>query len=100
MAAVRIRKKLQDRSFYLETKSDYCHRSFDSQLENIEVTRTAKILTVVGARPNFMKAAPIIAAIRSHNDRLTVSPRLEGMAEPQIVLETTTRQCQTDFLPI
>ncbi len=28
-----------------------------------------KIMTVVGARPNFMKAAPIIAAIRAHNQR-------------------------------
>jgi UDP-N-acetylglucosamine 2-epimerase (non-hydrolysing) len=27
-----------------------------------------KIMTVVGARPNFMKAAPIIAAIRDHNN--------------------------------
>jgi UDP-N-acetylglucosamine 2-epimerase (non-hydrolysing) len=27
-----------------------------------------KILTVVGARPNFMKAAPIIAAINAHNE--------------------------------
>ena len=26
-----------------------------------------KIITVVGARPNFMKAAPIVAAIREHN---------------------------------
>lgn len=32
-----------------------------------------KILTVVGARPNFMKAAPIIAAIDQHNRRLSVS---------------------------
>jgi UDP-N-acetylglucosamine 2-epimerase (non-hydrolysing) len=30
-----------------------------------------KIMTVVGARPNFMKAAPIIAAIREHNNRLS-----------------------------
>lgn len=28
-----------------------------------------KILTVVGARPNFMKAAPINAAINEHNER-------------------------------
>lgn len=31
--------------------------------------RVMKILTVVGARPNFMKAAPIIAAIQEHNGR-------------------------------
>ena len=30
-----------------------------------------KIMSVVGARPNFMKAAPIIAAIREHNDRVS-----------------------------
>jgi UDP-N-acetylglucosamine 2-epimerase (non-hydrolysing) len=36
----------------------------------METTNTAKIITVVGARPNFMKAAPIIAAIREHNERL------------------------------
>jgi UDP-N-acetylglucosamine 2-epimerase (non-hydrolysing) len=29
-----------------------------------------KLLLVVGARPNFMKAAPIIAAIRAHNSRV------------------------------
>lgn len=28
-----------------------------------------KVLIVVGARPNFMKAAPIIAAIHEHNER-------------------------------
>src|SRR5258707_3956234 len=31
-----------------------------------------KILTVVGARPNFAKAAPIIAAITAHNQGLLV----------------------------
>jgi UDP-N-acetylglucosamine 2-epimerase (non-hydrolysing) len=39
----------------------------------MESTKKAKILTVVGARPNFMKAAPIIAAIREHNDALAAS---------------------------
>jgi UDP-N-acetylglucosamine 2-epimerase (non-hydrolysing) len=34
----------------------------------METTRTAKIVTVVGARPNFMKAAPIIATIHNHNE--------------------------------
>jgi len=33
-----------------------------------------KILTVVGARPNFMKAAPIIAAINEHNERIATHP--------------------------
>lgn len=34
-----------------------------------------KIMTVVGARPNFMKAAPIIAAIHEHNAQLAGDPR-------------------------
>jgi UDP-N-acetylglucosamine 2-epimerase (non-hydrolysing) len=34
----------------------------------MEPTHTAKIITVVGARPNFMKAAPIIATIHNHNE--------------------------------
>ena len=35
----------------------------------VDTTASSKVMTVVGARPNFMKAAPIIAAIRQHNDR-------------------------------
>src|SRR6266403_3837178 len=31
------------------------------------------ILTVVGARPNFMKAAPIIAAINEHNEKVSAN---------------------------
>jgi UDP-N-acetylglucosamine 2-epimerase (non-hydrolysing) len=34
-----------------------------------------KVLTVVGARPNFMKVAPIIRAIHEHNDQ-NGSPRI------------------------
>ena len=34
-----------------------------------------KIITVVGARPNFMKVAPIIVAIREHNKR-TSGPQI------------------------
>jgi UDP-N-acetylglucosamine 2-epimerase (non-hydrolysing) len=33
-----------------------------------------KIMSIVGARPNFMKAAPIIAAIRRHNEKLAKGP--------------------------
>jgi UDP-N-acetylglucosamine 2-epimerase (non-hydrolysing) len=40
-----------------------------------------KILTVVGARPNFMKAAPIIAAINEHNERLSAADRSERQGE-------------------
>jgi UDP-N-acetylglucosamine 2-epimerase (non-hydrolysing) len=38
-----------------------------------------KIITVVGARPNFMKAAPIVAAIRNHNH--AVASGTEGIGE-------------------
>ena len=34
-----------------------------------------KVIIIVGARPNFMKAAPILSAIRVHNE--TVSARQE-----------------------
>jgi len=53
----------------------------------MEATRTAKILTVVGARPNFMKAAPIIAAIRDHNERLGASPHPKGGRNSHILLQ-------------
>jgi len=37
-----------------------------------------RIVIVVGARPNFMKAAPILRAIREHNEKRK-SPRIEGL---------------------
>lgn len=36
----------------------------------MELIHKAKVITVVGARPNFMKAAPILASIQEHNHRL------------------------------
>jgi UDP-N-acetylglucosamine 2-epimerase (non-hydrolysing) len=41
-----------------------------------------KTLTVVGARPNFMKAGPIIAAIKEHNGRLLADSA--DRPEPQV----------------
>src|SRR5208283_5890410 len=38
-----------------------------------------KIMTIVGARPNFMKAAPIIAAINTHNRKITYDAVREGV---------------------
>lgn len=43
-----------------------------------------KIMSVVGARPNFMKVAPIIAAIREHNNRVSAnSPAGFGRGNPE-----------------
>src|ERR1700683_4234612 len=50
-------------------------------------TRTAKIITVVGARPNFMKAPPIIDAIRDHNARLALSPGVGGAGNSHCSLQ-------------
>jgi UDP-N-acetylglucosamine 2-epimerase (non-hydrolysing) len=44
-----------------------------------------KILVVVGARPNFMKAAPILAAIRGHNKARSASSGEYG--EPAETIE-------------
>jgi UDP-N-acetylglucosamine 2-epimerase (non-hydrolysing) len=41
-----------------------------------------RILTVVGARPNFMKAAPIISAIGAHNKRIALRSGLIPGAVP------------------
>jgi UDP-N-acetylglucosamine 2-epimerase (non-hydrolysing) len=54
----------------------------------MEVIRIAKILTVVGARPNFMKAAPIIAAIQSHNECLELSAGAQGIAKSALILKS------------
>ncbi len=37
-----------------------------------------KIMTIVGARPDFMKAAPIIAAINAHNGKIAKDAAGEG----------------------
>jgi UDP-N-acetylglucosamine 2-epimerase (non-hydrolysing) len=45
-----------------------------------------KIMTVVGARPNFMKAAPIITAISEHNDRTrTFLCSDDGESRPELI---------------
>ncbi len=54
----------------------------------MESVKTKKIMIVVGARPNFMKAAPIIAAIRDHNDRVAGSPNRTRSNHSQIALQS------------
>jgi UDP-N-acetylglucosamine 2-epimerase (non-hydrolysing) len=52
--------------------------------EHLAGPRMLRIMTVVGARPNFMKAAPIIAAIAKHNQKNS-APRKGGKRfRPQI----------------
>jgi UDP-N-acetylglucosamine 2-epimerase (non-hydrolysing) len=41
-----------------------------------------KIMIVVGARPNFMKAAPVVFAIQDYNAKLAALPRSSQRAEP------------------
>jgi hypothetical protein len=40
-----------------------------------------KIIHVVGARPNFMKIAPILEAIERHNEQ-KVNPKFESLFSP------------------
>jgi UDP-N-acetylglucosamine 2-epimerase (non-hydrolysing) len=43
------------------------------------------ILTVVGARPNFMKAAPIIAATNERNERISANGAGRGERSPETI---------------
>jgi UDP-N-acetylglucosamine 2-epimerase (non-hydrolysing) len=46
-----------------------------------------KVMSVVGARPNFMKVAPIIAAINSHNVKLLQAAKDKGNQPfPELIL--------------
>lgn len=46
-----------------------------------------KIISVVGARPNFMKVAPIIAAIKEHNEKLLLGSRNGQSRSAQEMIE-------------
>jgi UDP-N-acetylglucosamine 2-epimerase len=56
--------------------------------ESMAHIRKAKIMTVVGARPNFMKAAPILAAIRQHNDALGKAPASSAAGRSELAIES------------
>ena len=47
-----------------------------------------KIMIVVGARPNFMKAAPLIAAIREHNQKTLMRPHSDLEVLQEIIVHT------------
>jgi UDP-N-acetylglucosamine 2-epimerase (non-hydrolysing) len=44
-----------------------------------------RILTVVGARPNFMKVAPIISAVNEHNERISANDAGRGERSAQTI---------------
>jgi UDP-N-acetylglucosamine 2-epimerase (non-hydrolysing) len=44
-----------------------------------------KILIVIGARPNFMKAAPIISAIKRHNAKICATPADGRLGLPEAI---------------
>ena len=46
-------------------------------LRVLRAETSVKIMTVVGARPNFMKAAPIIKAIRKHNEQAAAHENIQ-----------------------
>jgi UDP-N-acetylglucosamine 2-epimerase (non-hydrolysing) len=54
----------------------------------MKTARKVKIITVVGARPNFMKAAPILAAIRDHKDGSMASPEAAADAPERMEFES------------
>lgn len=54
----------------------------------MESVKRAKIMTVVGARPNFMKAAPLLAAIKDFNKRRARSANANDVGAPRFTLES------------
>ena len=54
----------------------------------MESSPKAKVITVVGARPNFMKAAPILAAMKAHNDRLRGGVSISSSARASVAIES------------
>src|ERR1700733_9254833 len=73
MARVPLAASFRKESFRSSSTSACQPRAERERPLSPSITRglsmTIKILTVVGARPNFMKAAPIIRAINTHNQR-------------------------------
>ena len=53
-------------------------------VSDLQEEQTMKVVTVVGARPNFMKAAPIIAAIRERNRAVPQSDTAMIHARPGV----------------
>lgn len=47
-----------------------------------------KIINIVGARPNFMKIAPIVRAIQCHNDQIKLSTAKKNSRLESILVHT------------
>ena len=85
MAFIRICRKGISRSL---KKNMMQAIQLSSHPEEAAAVRTTKILTVVGARPNFMKAAPILSAMRDHNRRIASEPASEGAQAASVRVES------------
>jgi len=55
--------------------------------KNLQQVGEMKILSVVGARPNFMKIAPIVGAIRQHNE-CVVAASATGQPVQHVIVHT------------
>jgi UDP-N-acetylglucosamine 2-epimerase (non-hydrolysing) len=55
---------------------------------HMKLTHKAKVVTVVGARPNFMKAAPILASIQKHNHHLAKELGRSGGYDARFAIES------------
>ena len=56
-----------------------------------------KIINIVGARPNFMKIAPIIEALNKYPDGSVLSISINGCSDDETIQSFLEKQANTDW---